>query len=666
MTTFRVRPTIRCTPIVQIALGLAVLLLSAHPATAALTPPASVTAVALSTSQIDISWTASPTKVQGHIVERSLEPGTGFVTIATTTNKVRIYRDSGLMAGTTYYYRVRGAGRKGAASAPSQVVSATTQGGGNVPPVASAGPDQNGTVGVGLQFSSAGSSDPDGTIVAYQWTFGDGGAAWGATVSHAYTAAGSYTVTLTVTDNGGLQRNDTATATITGGATGAYQWSRTFGGPQFLDSASVLDSAVSGNDVVVAGMLSGSVNFGNAMLTSAGGNDIFVAKYRADTGAPVWARRFGTVSHENASAVAVDPAGNIAITGNILAAIDFGGGVLPPLGGSNDAFIVLLSPSGNHVWSKRIGGASNDGSTAVTFDSAGNVVVTGTFLESASFGGSALTSAGSQDVFIAWYAGDNGAHLASKRAGSTGNDRPEALAAMPGGDVVLTGEFENNINFGTTNLRSAGLGDAFVARLRLAAPAILEVWAKRYGAGDYDYGMAVAADSSGGVIVAGLFKGSVNFGGGTLVNSGAHDIFLLRLSAAGGYSWSRQFGTGTSLFIGPDDVTADSAGNVLMTGTMIETVSLGGSAMPGATSQDPFVAKYSAAGVHIWSKRLVSPNGVYNRAAGIGADEAGHVIATGSFAAGTIDFGSGPVTNEGGTSPAPNSSYDGYLLNLEP
>src|SRR6266446_1585927 len=49
------------------------------------------------------------------------------------------------------------------------------------------------------------SSDPDGSIASYSWTFGDGGTSTAANPSHAYTAAGSYTVSLRVTDNQGAQ-----------------------------------------------------------------------------------------------------------------------------------------------------------------------------------------------------------------------------------------------------------------------------------------------------------------------------------------------------------------------------------------------------------------------------------------------------------------------------
>ena len=53
-------------------------------------------------------------------------------------------------------------------------------------------------------FDASGSSDPDGSIVSYEWNFGDGATATGVTATHAYGHRGFYTTTLKVTDNGGL------------------------------------------------------------------------------------------------------------------------------------------------------------------------------------------------------------------------------------------------------------------------------------------------------------------------------------------------------------------------------------------------------------------------------------------------------------------------------
>jgi len=89
----------------------------------------------------------------------------------------------------------------------------------NDPPVADAGPDQTALVEDVVNFDASGSHDIDGTIVTYNWDFGDGNTETGMTTAHAYATVGTYTVVLTVTDNGGLTDTDEAIVTITEVAT---------------------------------------------------------------------------------------------------------------------------------------------------------------------------------------------------------------------------------------------------------------------------------------------------------------------------------------------------------------------------------------------------------------------------------------------------------------
>jgi PKD repeat protein len=74
----------------------------------------------------------------------------------------------------------------------------------DTPPYASFSSSTTSTlVGNTVSFNATNSYDPDGTLVSYSWKFGDGGTSIGVTTSHVFNTAGSFNVTLTVTDNSG-------------------------------------------------------------------------------------------------------------------------------------------------------------------------------------------------------------------------------------------------------------------------------------------------------------------------------------------------------------------------------------------------------------------------------------------------------------------------------
>ena len=90
--------------------------------------------------------------------------------------------------------------------------------GGGTPPPVNQPPTASFTFNVTdlmVSFNAGASSDPDGSIVSYAWNFGDGTNGSGVTTSRTYAAAGTYNVTLTVTDNEGATGTLTQSVTVT-------------------------------------------------------------------------------------------------------------------------------------------------------------------------------------------------------------------------------------------------------------------------------------------------------------------------------------------------------------------------------------------------------------------------------------------------------------------
>jgi PKD repeat protein len=96
--------------------------------------------------------------------------------------------------------------------------------------IARPGGPYSGTAAQAVRFDGTSSV---GYIGAYQWDFGDGTSGNGGKPSHAYAGPGTYTVTLRVTDNGGVVKSATTTATITAPPPGDY--SLVFNGSSYMD-----------------------------------------------------------------------------------------------------------------------------------------------------------------------------------------------------------------------------------------------------------------------------------------------------------------------------------------------------------------------------------------------------------------------------------------------
>jgi hypothetical protein len=379
-----------------------------------------------------------------------------------------------------------------------------------------------------------------------------------------------------------------------------------------------------------------------------------MAKY-SPSGSAIWARGVGGNSSDSGSGVTTDLGDNVLMTGyQASTTADYGGGPLPNRG-ATDTFLAKYGPTGGYVWAKTVGGTGADAGTSVKTDSAGNVFVTGYMGATVDFGGGSLVSAGGQDVFLVKYS-SAGAHLWSRRFGSTGADLGTGVGTDSSGNVVVVGTFTGSIDLGGGSLTSAGGRDIFVAKFSATGQ---HVWSKRFGGTDNDDVRGVAVDRAGDVVVTGQFLNTIDFGGPPLTSAGFEDIFLAKLSGGtGDHAWSQRFGGNSAGDYGYG-VAVDGNGNVAMTGYFAGLVNFGGGGI-SAQMYDIFVAKYTSAGTYVSARRYGDPAGLYDNQYGYGIamSGSGSMYVTGSYL-GTLSLvGQATAVAYGGS--------DGVLASIGP
>lgn len=426
---------------------------------------------------------------------------------------------------------------------------------------------------------------------------------------------------------------------------GHATWSKRFGDAS--DDQGGKHVAIDGaGNVLVTGEFSGGVDLGGGRLESAGSTDVFLAKLDGD-GHHLWSQRFGGTDRDQSSAVTVDRAGDVLVSGEFEGGIDFGGVHLDSAGGT-DVFLAKLDGSGNHVWSKRFGGEGDDYSGGLACDSAGNVYLAGSFEGSADFGGASLQSAGEGDVYVAKLDAAGGP-LWSKRFGGGGEQHAHSLAIDPTGGVLVTGAFEGAVDFGGGPLHSAGGFDVFLVKLDASGE---HLWSRRFGGTSNDFSAEVAVDDAGNVLVTGWFAGTVDFGDGP-VHAGCSGGFVVKLDAHGHHVWSRAFADGAGGSGVGFGVAVDGAGNVLLTGDFRGTADFGDGPLQGVGDDDLFVAKLDPSGHPLGSQRF--GDGARQYGSALATDGTGNVVVTGAFV-GAIDLGNGALQSAGG--------YDIFLAKL--
>lgn len=390
--------------------------------------------------------------------------------------------------------------------------------------------------------------------------------------------------------------------------------------------AYILSAVVdAGGNVYVAGAFYGTAAFGSINLTSAGGEDGFVAKWSPAANDFVWAQRIGGANDERAYAVAVGSVG-VYVTGYFRSQPAAFGALSLTSAGVEDLFIAKLTDTGtsaSFTWAQRVGGSQFEGGRALAVS--GTSVYVGGYYSDATFGATVLPTGSPANLFVAKLvdAGPAASFVWAKGAGGfTGYNAVNALA-VSGNNVYLSGFFSGTATFGAATLTSAGSYDAVVAKLADAGATADFVWAQRAGGSGADQARAVAVSGSN-VYMAGDFTGSAaSFGAATLASAGLNDAFVSKLTDAGataGFGWSQRFG-GTG---------EDEANGLVAAGAQVcavgefrsPSLAFGQTTLSNAGGYDIFAAKLTDAGaapVLAWAQRAGGVNSDFGYSAALGA-----------------------------------------------
>lgn len=257
----------------------------------------------------------------------------------------------------------------------------------------------------------------------------------------------------------------------------------------------------------------------------------------------IWAESISSTSSGNVSAMALDIAGNMYVTGYYGATTDFDPGPglynLTPAG-STDSYVCKLDVNGNLVWAKSVGGMGSDYSFSIALDNLNNVYHTGRYQLTADFdpgsGTYNLTSAGGIDIYVSKLDNSGNFIWAKSVGGPFGGDQPSSIAVDTVGSAYITGGYSGTCDFdpgpATYTIGSTPSSiNTFIMKLDNAGGF---VWAKNIEGPHFNYGSYIMVDRDENIFTLGGFQDMTDFDPEvttyTITSLGGRDSFIHKMS----------------------------------------------------------------------------------------------------------------------------------------
>lgn len=212
--------------------------------------------------------------------------------------------------------------------------------------------------------------------------------------------------------------------------------------------------------VYVTGDFDEQATFGTINVQSNGSSDVFLAKYSYTT--PIWVRSAGGSTSDVATSLATDLQGTVTVCGYFLGQCVFPTATLTAQG-YNDVFVARYSDAGQCLWARSLGGGALDNAMGIDVTWDGQIFVTGLF-DSQFIAGQDTVVGQGYDVFVTHLNG-NGQHMYTQVGGAASADIGQAISVGANSELYITGYYYFFADFGPNSLPIAENGDALVAKL---------------------------------------------------------------------------------------------------------------------------------------------------------------------------------------------------------
>ncbi len=230
-------------------------------------------------------------------------------------------------------------------------------------------------------------------------------------------------------------------------------------------------------------------------------------------------------------------------------------------------------------------------------DANGNLIMTGSFIDSARFDNTVIKGFGNEDIFLTKY-GSDGKLKWVRTIGGSSDDFSACVTSDKSGNIFAGSVLTLPAKVGTTAVNGKGMS-LMLAKIDDKGNTL---WVKTFSNAVNSTVSCIKTDPSGNIYYAGSFKDTIIFGKDTLFApmQGISNIFLVKFDSKGNVLWCSQAGDAQC-----NNMVLDAKGNCYITGNVHQFATFGNFKLLNQKSLgfQVFIAKFNPSGkiIHAWS-----------------------------------------------------------------